>query len=73
VLASVTRPVKELRGFEKIGLKPGETRTVRFTLTADDLSMLDQNLRRVVEPGAFRVMIGRSSSDISLNGEFEVR
>jgi len=73
VLASVTRPVKELRGFEKIALNPGESRTVRFTLTADDLSLLDQNLRRVVEPGAFRVMIGRSSSDIRLSGEFEVR
>ena len=65
--------MKELRGFEKIALKPGETRTVRFTLTAEDLSMLDQNLQRVVEPGAFRVMIGGSSADIRLNGEFEVR
>ena len=72
-VSSVTRPVKELRGFEKVALQPGETRTVRFTLTPDDLSLLDQNLQRVVEPGAFRVMVGASSADIRLNGEFEVR
>ncbi|MGI8745727.1 MAG: glycoside hydrolase family 3 C-terminal domain-containing protein [Bryobacteraceae bacterium] len=72
VLSSVTRPVKELRGFEKVALGPGESRTVRFTLKPDDLAFLNQNLQRVVEPGAFRVMIGASSADIRLNGEFEV-
>jgi beta-glucosidase len=72
VVSSVTRPVKELRGFEKISLQPGETRTIRFTLTPDDLMMLDRNLERVVEPGAFRVMVGASSADIRLQDEFEV-
>ncbi|HVX66578.1 MAG TPA: glycoside hydrolase family 3 C-terminal domain-containing protein [Bryobacteraceae bacterium] len=73
VIASVARPVKELKGFEKVALKPGETKTVRFTLTPAELSFLDQNLDRVVEPGTFKVMVGSSSSDIRLNGEFEVR
>jgi beta-glucosidase len=73
VLASVSRPVMELRGFEKISLKPGETRTVAFTLTREDLTMLDQGLNPVVEPGTFRVMVGHSSADIRLTGEFEVR
>jgi beta-glucosidase len=73
VVSSVTRPVKQLRGFEKIALKPGETRTVRFKLGREDLSLLDRDLHRVVEPGGFRVMVGSSSADIRLNGEFEVR
>ncbi len=73
VVSSVSRPLKELRGFERVPLKTGESRAVQFKLTRDDLSMLDQNLARVVEPGAFKVMIGASSSDIRLTGEFEVR
>jgi beta-glucosidase len=72
VVASVSRPLQELRGFRKVGLRPGETKTVTFTLTPDDLSLLDVNLHRVVEPGAFKVMIGHSSADIRLTGEFEV-
>lgn len=72
VVGSVTTPVKQLRGFERIELKPGEKRTVRFTLTPDDLSLLDRNMKRVVEPGEFRVMIGRSAEDIRLRGSFEV-
>jgi beta-glucosidase len=72
VTASVTTPVKQLRGFERVELKPGERKTVRFTLKPEDLSLLDRNLRRVVEPGEFRVMIGRSSEDIPLRGTFEV-
>jgi beta-glucosidase len=72
-IASVSRPVKELRGFEKIALDPGETRTVNFKLTRDDLIMLDQNLHPVVEPGVFKVMVGHSSAGIRLTGEFEVR
>ena len=72
VVSSVTTPVKQLRAFERIELKPGEKKTVRFTLKPEDLSLLDRNLRRVVEPGEFRVMIGRSSEDIRLRGSFEV-
>ncbi|MCL6543924.1 MAG: glycoside hydrolase family 3 C-terminal domain-containing protein [Bryobacteraceae bacterium] len=73
LVSSVTRPVKQLRGFEKITLKPGETRSVRFRLGPEDLALLDQDLRWVVEPGTFRVLVGSSSADIHLSGDFEVR
>jgi beta-glucosidase len=64
VVASVTRPVKELKGFQKINLKSGETRTVAFKVTPDMLSFLDKNLKRIVEPGVFNVMIGGNSVDL---------
>ena len=73
VLASVSRPVKALRGFWRITLKPGETETVSFKLAAHDLSLIDTGLERVVEPGAFRVMVGRSSEDLPLQGGFSVK
>ena len=73
VLASVARPVMELRGFTRIHLKSGESRDVTFALGPDDLRMLDRDLRWVVEPGAFRVMIGASSEDIRLRGELTVK
>ena len=72
-ISSIARPLKELRGFKRITLKPGERKTVTFTLTPDDLAMFDENMRRVVEPGAFEVMIGASSEDIRLIGEFYVK
>jgi beta-glucosidase len=72
-VASVARPLKELRGFKRVHLKPGEAATVEFTLTPDDLAFLDQRMRRVVEPGTFVVMVGSSSEDIRLQGEFEVK
>jgi len=72
-VASVTRPVKELKGFKRIALKPGEKRTVDFTLTSEQLSFLDRDLKRVVEPGIFEVMVGKSSEDIQLSGSFEVK
>jgi len=72
-LASVSRAVKELRGFEKVPLKPGESRTVEFKLTAEDLSLLDRDLKRVVEPGTFKALVGRSAGDIKLTGSFQVR
>lgn len=72
VVSSVTTYEKNLRGFERIHLKPGETRSVTFMLTPDDLSLWDRNMNFVVEPGMFRVMIGSSSEDIRLKGEFEI-
>ncbi len=72
VVTSVTRPLEELKGFRKISLQPGERKTVEFRLGADELSYLDRNLRRVVEPGEFRIMIGRSSEDLRLSGSFRV-
>ena len=73
VKSSVVTPVKELRGFNKVNLLPGEKKTVEFTLTPEELSLLDKNLDRVVEPGVFEVMIGSSSEDIRLKGEFEIK
>lgn len=60
-VASVTRPVMELRGFKRVTLKSGEKTTVEFTLTPDSLSMLDLDMHRVVEPGTFDIMVGPSS------------
>lgn len=65
-LASVARPVMELKGFQRISLQPGEEKTVRFMLTPALLSMLDKNMNRVVEPGNFTIMIGASARDIRL-------
>jgi beta-glucosidase len=73
VLASVARPVMELRGFSRLHLTAGGSREVTFALGADDLRVLDRDLRWVVEPGAFRVLVGASSEDIRLRGEFTVR
>ena len=72
LLATVARPVMELKGFQRIRLRPGESRTLSFTLGPDELRLLDVNLKWVVEPGAFRVMIGGSSKDIRLRGQFSV-
>lgn len=60
--ASVTRPIRELRGFSRVTLQPGETRTVTFALSPDDLALYDRDLRRVVEPGTFTVWAGGSSA-----------
>lgn len=73
LVATVATPVKELRGFEKVGLKPGETRTVTFELTPDLLALYDRHMQRTVEPGRFKVMVGSSSQDIRLTGIFTVR
>ncbi len=71
VVASITRPVKELRGFERIHLAPGESRRVIFDLHGRDLGFYNRNMDFVVEPGAFHVWIGPSSTD-GLQGSFEV-
>jgi beta-glucosidase len=73
VISSMSTPVKELAGFEKVSLASGETKTVKFKLTPEQLSFLDRNLEPVVEPGIFKVMVGSSSEDIRLKGEFEVK
>ncbi len=72
LVSSVTTYEKNLRGFTRVHLKPGETRTVTLTLTPEDLALWDRSMRFVVEPGMFRVMIGSSSEDIRLTGEFEI-
>jgi len=60
----VTRPVKELRGFQRISLNPGETKKIEFTLGPDELSYLNRDMKRVVEPGTFEVMAGGNSVDL---------
>jgi beta-glucosidase len=73
VLASVPRPVKELKGFEKILLRPGVTKPVRMSLDARSMAFYDVTKKQwAVEPGQFKIMIGSSSRDIRLNAEFEV-
>jgi beta-glucosidase len=64
-VSSVTRPVKELKGFRRIPLQAGETKTVEFTLGPDALSFYNQEMRRVVEPGLFDVMVGDNSVDLT--------
>jgi beta-glucosidase len=72
-VASVARPVTSLEGFARVSLRPGESRDVSFRLGPDQLSMLDKDLRPVIEPGTFRVTIGASSQDIRLRGVLTVR
>jgi beta-glucosidase len=64
IVGSVTRPVKELKGFEKIELAPGESKTVSFALTTDMLKFYNYDLQHVWEPGDFEVMIGGNSRDV---------
>jgi beta-glucosidase len=73
VLGSVARPVQELKGFSRIQLAAGATRDVSFTLEPRHLRMLDADMRWVVEPGVFRIMVGGSSKDIRLRGELRVQ
>jgi beta-glucosidase len=73
VLASVARPVQELRGFQRIRLAPGESRRVTLPLRAASLMFRDQSGRRVVEPGQIRIMVGSSSRDIRLRGFLQLR
>jgi beta-glucosidase len=63
-VSSVTRPIKELRGFRRIALDPGEMKTVEFMLGPDELSFLNRDMRRVVEPGTFDVRVGGNSVDL---------
>ncbi len=72
VFAKITRPVKELRGFKRIALEPSETKKVEFELPTEALGFYDKDMKFTIEPGIFKVMIGRSSKDIVLEGKFEV-
>ena len=64
LVGSVTRPVKELKGFQKIDLKAGESRKVVFTITPDDLKFYNADLKYDWEPGAFSIMVGGNSRDV---------
>lgn len=71
-VASVVRPVKELKDFKKIMLRAGETKTIQFIINREELSFYDQKLNWIAEPGDFDLMIGASSSDIRLKASFEL-
>jgi beta-glucosidase len=72
LVSTVTTYEKNLRGFQRVSLQPGETKSISFTLKPADLSLWNREMKFVVEPGMFRVMIGSSSEDIRLQGEFEI-
>jgi len=72
IVSSVVTPVKRLKGFQRVHLDPGETRRVILKLGPEHLAILNRNLDKVVEPGTFQVLVGSSSVDIRLEGEFEV-
>ena len=72
--SSVDRPVKELKGFRKVNLAPGETKDVTFTLTRPDLSYFDAEKHEwVCEPGAFEALVGASSGDIRSKVRFNIK
>ena len=70
VVAQPVRPVKELKDFKKVRLGPGESRTISFTITKDQLAFYNDELERITQDGEFRLMIGSSSADIRLNAAF---
>lgn len=72
LVSSVTTYEKNLRGFARVTLAPQAKRTITFTLKPTDLALWDRNMKFIVEPGMFRVMVGSSSEDIRLKGEFEI-
>jgi len=67
LVSSVTRPIKELKGFRKVDLQPGETTTVTLDITPESLAFFDVNMKYTVEPGDFAIMIGNSSRDADLH------
>ena len=72
VYASYPRPVKELKGYVRLSLNPGERKKITFHLPVDMLAFYDSNLNLILEPGLIQVMLGSSSEDIRLRGEFEI-
>lgn len=70
--ATVSQPPLQLRAFKKVCLDAGESQRIEFTLGFDELSLINQEMKRVVEPGEFEVLVGASSSDIRLKGHFVV-
>ena len=70
VVASVTRPVRQLKGFQRVALAPGETKTVAFTLRRSDLLFIGRDLTPTVEPGAFRLWVAPSAQAEGVSGDF---
>lgn len=72
-VASVTRPVKELKGFKRINLKPNESKKITFELPVEILAFYNEKMEYIVEKGSFKVLIGSSSEDIRLRGNFYIK
>ncbi len=64
MVGSITRPVKELKGFQRVNLKPGESKTVTFTISDEDLKFYNSDLKYASEPGDFKLFIGGNSRDV---------
>ena len=73
IISSMSRPVKELAGFKRISLQPGESRKIRFSMPLSQIAFLDADMRWKVEAGKMRLMVGSSSEDIRLDDEFNIR
>ena len=71
--ASVVQPLKQLKHFARFYLKRGEEREVKFILSEEDFSLVDRNLKKIVEPGTFQIMIGAASNDIRLQTKVEIK
>ncbi len=63
-MSSVTRPVKELKGFKRISIEPCETKSIEFVIGPEELSFLNRDMHRVVEPGTFKIMAGGNSEEL---------
>lgn len=72
-IASLTRPIKSLKGFKRVELKAGESKTVEFKLKAEQLAFYDKDMNLIVEPGEFEIMLGSSSADIRLQNTVELK
>jgi len=70
--ATVPRPVKELKGFKRITLQPGERKTVTFILHTHQLGLCDEAMQFVLQPGTVEVMVGKASNHLPLTGTFEI-
>ena len=68
VVGSISRPMKELKGFKKVAIKAGQSSTVQFSITANDLKFYNSELKYVVEPGDFKVFIGGNSKEVKESG-----
>jgi beta-glucosidase len=73
MISQPVRPIKELKGFQKVMLLPGETKTITFIIDKEKLAFYNDQLERITQPGEFRLMIGSASDDIRLQDSFELR
>jgi len=72
-LASVARPIMELKGFQRVTLKKGEQKKVQFVITKEALTMYNLQMEKIVEPGNFRIMIGASSREFKLKDTLTIQ